>query len=158
MYQYHHSLANTISHPPMNSPFTYSWGIVGHSLSAEEGLWGCFSRLQSNSREFLDPTSQLIVSKDIIRLQFFGRYAMQAQNLYSSSWESTLWKLRCALHEKHNRAWLDSILDLWARFLSKKTSSDETAGSERFCGGGSKRDYLEVQKVSWCWIISLLLQ
>lgn len=28
------SLDKTISHPPTNSPFTYTWGIVGHSLNS----------------------------------------------------------------------------------------------------------------------------
>lgn len=129
------SLPMMISHPPTNSPFTYTCGIVGHSLSPVMNSVNLSTPAQRqnrirNSRELLNRSPQLLILQHIERLQLLRRHTLDFQNLHRGTREPARRCVGSAFHEQHDGGGGHRLLQLRSDFLR------ETPPCERKRRGG----------------------
>jgi len=138
----------TISHPPTKFPFTYTWGIVGHSLFWRYCNWLrqiLHYQYRENVRKLFDSAPQLRVSKHIISLHLVQGHSLQVQNLHHSPRETTLRFWRRPFHKQHDWFWSDSLLNGRARFLRQIPVSGQLTCDDCWTTGVVKKGELEFE-------------
>lgn len=131
-----------ISHPPMNSLSTYSWGIVGHS---EYSLIPVAFVSVHSSRHLFNPQSlqrelrrsrtcaQLLVFEHVECCELVWIDTLHAQNLYACPRETALRCLWRSLHEQDDGRGGDGAVDCAANFIGEAADLE---GCKEACAWG----------------------
>ena len=123
-----------MSHPPTNSPFTYTCGIVGHSLEANSQTIANAKSKFINSRKLLDTAPKLSILQYVVGLQLLRRYTLDLEHLYRGTRETTLRRVGRAFHEENDWCRRNGLLDLAPGLIRDKPPCyRKGAGGEGRC-------------------------